>query len=338
MTASAALNPVPDDAGDLLATPGRAGGRAEPRPDAPVIAELRGAVRRFGDVLALDAIDLQVHAGEVLAVLGCNGAGKTTSLGLLTGRLRPDAGQCRLFGQDPSDPVARRHIGVMLQEASLPGTLQVGELVRLFSSYYGDPRPPAETLQVAGLESLSRRRYGALSGGQQRRVQFALAICGRPRLLFVDEPTVGLDVEARRNFWRVLRQLAAEGVAVVLTTHYLEEADALADRIVLMADGRVRAQGSPEQVKARALGKRVVASTGLALAQVMAWPQVDVARIREGAAAPRPGHQLLEVRTGDAESLLRRWLEADPELGSLEVGALSLEDAFLSLTATETRP
>jgi ABC-2 type transport system ATP-binding protein len=288
------------------------------------LAELCDASRRYGPVKALDAVNLQVRAGEVLAVLGANGAGKSTALGLLTGRLSPDAGEARLFGADPREPSVRRGIGVMLQDVDLPDTLRVAEHVRLFSSYYPAPRPVAETLALAGVADLAKRPYGALSGGQKRRVQFALAICGRAPLLFVDEPTVGLDVESRRNFWAVLRQLRDEGAGIVLTTHYLEEADALADRIVLMAAGRVLAEGSPADIKARAAGKRVRARTGLDPADVATWPGVHSVRVEQGS---------IELVAGDAEGLLRRWLAADPGLAELEVRPLSLEEAFLTITA-----
>lgn len=294
-----------------------------PYPPGTVLAELSGARKRYGAVTALDGVDLQVRAGEVLAVLGANGAGKTTALGLLTGRLGPDAGEARLFGADPREPAVRRGIGVMLQEAGLPDTVRVAEHVRLFSSYYGAPRPVAETLALAGLTDLARRPYGALSGGQQRRVQFALAICGRAPLLFVDEPTVGLDVEARRAFWQVLRQLREAGTAIVLTTHYLEEADALADRVVLLAGGRVIAQDSPAGLKARAAGRRVRARSALPAGQVAAWPEAVRVTGADG---------VLEVASDDVEGLLRRWLAADAGLSGLEVRPMSLEDAFVSLT------
>lgn len=291
-----------------------------------VLAALSAAGKRYGNLQALEAVDLHVYAGEVLAVLGANGAGKSTALGLLTGRLSPDAGSARLFGADPRLPAVRRNIGVMLQDGDLPDTLRVAEHVRLFSSYYPSPRPIAETLALAGLEDLARRPYGALSGGQKRRVEFALAICGRPPLLFVDEPTVGLDVEARRNFWAVLRQLRGEGTGIVLTTHYLEEADALADRIVLMAGGRVLAQDTPAGIKSRAEGKRVRARTVLSSDQLGALPGVVSVTVEQG---------VTDVLTRDAESLLRHWLAADAALADLEVRPLSLEEAFLTLT---TRP
>src|SRR5688500_17798631 len=180
------------------------------------LATLRGAGKRYGAVTALDRVDLDVRAGEVLAVLGSNGAGKTTALGLLTGRISADAGAATLFGLDPRDPRARQGIGVMLQAASLPDGLRVAEHVRLQSAYYGSPRPVAETLALAGIADLAKRGYAELSGGQQRRVQFALAAFGRPPLLFVDEPTTGLDVESRRRFWQVLRALRDAGTAIVL--------------------------------------------------------------------------------------------------------------------------
>lgn len=290
------------------------------------LARLAGAAKRYGTLTALDGIDLEVRAGEVLAVLGANGAGKTTALGLLTGRLSPDAGHATLFDADPRDPAVRRGIGVMLQDGGLADTVRVAEHVRLFSSYYARPRPVAETLAMAGLEALARRPYAELSGGQQRRVQFALAICGRAPLLFVDEPTVGLDVESRRNFWAVLRRLRDEGTAIVLTTHYLEEADALADRIVLLARGRVLAEDTPAGLKARAAGKRVRARSSLSVAQVAAWPE---------AARVIAVDDRLDVASADVEGLLRRWLAADPALAELEVRPLNLEEAFLSLTATD---
>ena len=293
-------------------------------PERP-LAQLRGAVKRYGALTALDRVDLDIRAGEVLALLGANGAGKSTTLGLLTGRLSADAGSVSLFGADPRDPAVRRGIGVMLQDGGLADTVRVAEHVRLFSSYYARPRPVAETLAMAGLEDLARRPYAELSGGQRRRVQFALAICGRAPLLFVDEPTVGLDVESRRNFWAVLRRLRDEGTAIVLTTHYLEEADALADRIVLLAGGRILAEDTPAGLKSRAAGKRVQARTALSLEQIAAWPEATRVVAFENR---------IEVASADVEGLLRRWLAADATLRDLEVRALNLEEAFLSLTNT----
>lgn len=294
-----------------------------------LLARLQGASKSYGQVRALCDVGFDVRAGEVLALLGANGAGKSTALGLLTGRLSVDAGAVEVLGGDPRDAAIRRGVGVMLQEGGLPDTLRVAEHVRLFSTYYPNPRPLAETLALAGLLDIAKRPYGALSGGQQRRVQFALAICGRPALMFVDEPTVGLDVESRRNFWAVLRQLRDEGTGIVLTTHYLEEADALADRVVLVAAGRVLAEDTPTGIKSRAAGKRLRARTKLDAATLRAWPGVRSLRMADGVA---------ELLCDDAEGLLRRWFAADDALADLEVRALNLEDAFLALTAPAAMP
>ncbi len=289
------------------------------------LASLQRASKRFGAVCALDDVDLDVRPAEILAVLGPNGAGKTTTLRLLTGALRPDDGEVRLFGDDPTHWRVRQRIGVMQQDTGLPETLRVIELVRQFSGYYPQPRPEAETLQLAGITELASRRYEALSGGQKRRVQFALAICGNPPLLFVDEPTVGLDVEARRGFWKVIRTLRESGTGIVLTTHYIEEADALADRVVLIGSGRVLAEDTPAGLKARAAGKRLRFRSTRPWDELGGWPDVSELS-REG--------QRFDLRTGTPEALLRRLLERDTTLCELEVLPLSLEEAFVSLTTT----
>ena len=288
-----------------------------------VLASLRGVHKRYGARPALDGVDLELHAGQVLALLGPNGAGKTTSIGLLLGLLRADAGEVRLFGRDPQQLVARRGIGVMLQEAQLQQTLSVRELLRLASSYYPSPRPLEESAALAGAHDLLARRYGQLSGGQQRRVQFALAICGRPRLLFLDEPTVGLDVDARRQLWRTIRDLVADGVAVVLTTHYLEEAEQLADRICVMLDGRIVSDGSVEALRSRVQVRSVRCRSQLDAAHVAAWPGVRSA-VREG--------ERLHLSCDLVETVVRRLLQDDPDLSALEVRPVGLEEAFRDLT------
>ena len=288
-----------------------------------VLARLRGVGKSYGALRALDGVDLQLRGGELLALLGPNGAGKTTAIGLLLGLLRADAGVVELFGMDPQRIEARRNIGVMLQDAALPPTLRVGELIRLTASYYPAPRGVVETAELAGVADLMRRPYGKLSGGQQRRVQFALALCGRPRLLFLDEPTVGMDIEAREKLWATIRQLVAEGVSVVLTTHYLEEAEALADRVCVMARGKVISEGSVEALRARIALKRVWCSTRLPLAEVVTWPEVAEARI--------DGERLC-LATEHVEPLVRRLLAHDTQLSALEVRAAGLAEAFVELT------
>jgi ABC-2 type transport system ATP-binding protein len=296
-----------------------AGGRAQ----GPVLASLRGARKRYGALEALAGVDLDLRGGELLALLGPNGAGKTTAIGLLLGLLRADAGTVELFGADPQEIAARRNIGVMLQDAALPPTLKVGELLRLTASYYPDPRSVAESAELAGVSDLLSRPYAKLSGGQQRRVQFALALCGRPRLLFLDEPTVGMDIQARQKLWSAIRTLVAEGCGVVLTTHYLEEAEALADRVCVLAHGRIISEGSVDALRARVAVKQVRCSTLLRLDDVAAWPEVVEARI-EG--------DRLWMSTARAEALLRRLLAADATLADLEVRAAGLAEAFTELT------
>lgn len=288
----------------------------------PVIARWHQASKRYGDVLALDQLSLEIHAGEVLAVLGPNGAGKSTALSLLIGLIRPSSGRTELFGVDPAAPAARRNLGVMLQSGDPPDTLTVAEHLRLFSGYYPQPRTLAETLELAQLTDLAHRRYGTLSGGQQRRVQFALAICGRPRLLLVDEPTTGLDVDARRGFWQVLRRLVAEGTAVVLTTHYLEEADALADRVALIQHGALVALDTPLAIKSRVGGQCLRFRSTLADQLLLQLPGVLSVR-RDGV------HQ--ELRATQVERLLPLLLAADPNLRDLTVSAQSLENAVVDL-------
>ena len=302
---------------------------SEPSTMSPLIA-LRGVGFTYGDghrVLA--AIDLDIVRGDLFGLLGPNGAGKTTSIGLLLGLLRADAGEVRLFGRNPQQVAARRNIGVMLQDAALPPTLKVGELLRLSASYYPAPRPLAESAALAGIEDLLDRPYGKLSGGQQRRVQFAIAVCGRPRLLFLDEPTVGLDLPARQRLWAGVRTLASEGAAVVLTTHYLEEAGHLADRVCVLLRGRIVSDGSVDELRARVATRSVRCNSTLDAGAVAAWPGVRQAQ-REGAQ--------LHLSCDRVEAVVRRLLDADPALSALEVQAAGLDEAFCDLTRDDPTP
>jgi len=294
-----------------------------------VLARLHGASKSYGKVRALDGVDLALRGGELLALLGPNGAGKTTAIGLLLGLLRADGGTVELFGQDPQAIDARRHIGVMLQDAALPATLRVGELIRLAASYYPAPRSVAESADLAGVSDLLQRPYGKLSGGQQRRVQFAIALCGRPKLLFLDEPTVGMDIEARQKLWAAIRQLVAEGNGVVLTTHYLEEAEALADRVCVMTHGKIISEGSVDALRARVSMKRVRCLTRFAPADVADWPGV--------ADATYDGDRLC-IATECAEAVVRQLLARDPDLSALEVRAAGLAEAFTELTRDDALP
>jgi ABC-2 type transport system ATP-binding protein len=294
--------------------------------DSPPVAELRQAVKRHGPVTALAGIDFSVRPGEVVALLGPNGAGKTTAVHLLLGLIRPSAGEARLFGQDPRSSEARMRTGVMLQISKVPETLKVREHVDLTSSYYPHPLPRHEVMATAGLTGLEERLFGKLSGGQRQRLLFALALCGDPDLLFLDEPTVGLDVESRRVFWGVIAEKVAQGRSVLLTTHYLEEADALADRIVLIDRGRVIAEGTPAEIKARAANRKICCRTALPLDVIAAIPGVVGAR-RDG--------DRIELFAADAEPVVRELLGRDAGLSALEVRGADLEEAFLALTGAK---
>ncbi len=301
----------------------RPGGAAGPG----VMAELRRASKVFGrGSRAVDAVlnvDLTVRPGELLAVLGPNGAGKSTAIGMLTGMTAPTTGVARLFGMDPRDVAARRRVGVMLQASGVPDTLRVRELLTAFRGYYPEPLPHEAVVAAAGLAGLDGRLFGSLSGGQQRRVLFAIALCGNPELLFFDEPTTGLDPEIRRTLWAGLRELADAGRGVVLTTHYLEEADALADRIVVLDRGRIIAEGTPSAIKSLVPGRRIAARTAVPVEEARRFPDVR--------GASRAG-SVLTLLVGRPEPALGALLGRDPGLTGLTVTETSLEEAFLILT------
>ncbi len=287
------------------------------------LAQLKGAKKRYGATTALDGLDLEVRPRELLAVLGPNGAGKTTAIALLLGLQQPDAGEVKLFGRSPHDLTARRGVGVMMQEVMLPDALRVGDLISQVRAYYPDPLSFDEAVALAGVEKLVKRPYIKLSGGQKRQVQFALAICGRPRLLFLDEPTTGLDVTARETMWATLRRLVKDGASIVLTTHYIEEAEALADRVVVMAKGRRIAGGTVSEIRSLVVRKRVDCVTAVALPTIEAWSEV-IAAVREG--------DRTSITATEAESVVRRLLAADPKLSELEVRRAGLAEAFAELT------
>jgi ABC-2 type transport system ATP-binding protein len=286
-------------------------------------AEMAGVVKRYGAKTALDRVRLSIGRGKVTALLGPNGAGKSTAIALLLGLTTADSGRVELFGMAPQELAARRRIGVMLQTAALPETLRVGELLELTSSYYARPWGLGEVARMVGIEELLRRPYGALSGGQQRRVQFALAVCGNPELLFLDEPTTGLDIDAREALWSVVRALVGEGSAVLLTTHYLEEAEALAQRVAVLMDGRIVTEGSVDEIRALGVRRHIRCVSSLSVAQVHEWAGVD-------AVSGRDGRLDIEVRT--AEPIVRQLLAADRSLSELEVTRGGLAEAFVQIT------
>lgn len=288
----------------------------------PPIAMLSQVVKRRGATLALNGLDLAIGPGQCVALLGPNGAGKSTSVALLTGRLRPDSGEAFLFGGDPRALAGRGRMGVMLQTAGLPNTLSVREQIDLFRGYYRKPRSLEEVVRLAGLEGLEKRRCGALSGGQQRRVQFALAIAGRPDFLVLDEPTTGMDIDARRALWSAVRSEIARGCAVLLTTHHLDEAEALADRIVVIDHGQVIADGTPAAIKARVSGVAIRCRTRLSDAELAALARVT--------GVSRDGGKVTLLTTS-APATLRELLARDETVDDLTVSGASLEDAVTRL-------
>jgi ABC-2 type transport system ATP-binding protein len=291
------------------------------------VASLAAATKRYGSVTALDAVDLEVRAGEVLGLLGPNGAGKTTAVNLIAGLRKPDAGTVELFGRDPRTPGARERLGVTPQETGMPEVLRVGELVAWTAAHFPRARPAAELLAAFGLADLARRQFGALSGGQKRRLTVALAFAGDPDLVLLDEPTTGLDVTARRVLWSAIREAAAAGKTIVLTSHYLEEIEALADRVVVMDHGRVLADGSLADIRGL-VGLSRVAARVAGEPDLAALPHVARAETREGR---------LELLSDDADSLMRALVEQRVPFAELEVRPASLEEAFLALTEPQRR-
>lgn len=286
-------------------------------------AELIGVRKRFGKVTALDGVNFEVRSGELFALLGQNGAGKTTAISLLLGLQQPDSGHALLFGRSPLELEARHHIGVMMQEAALVPELRVGEQIELVASYYPDPMKPAMAMQLTHIEALADRPYGKLSGGQKRQVQFALAICGRPKLLFLDEPTVGLDLQSRERMWSMLRNLIRQGASIVLTTHYLEEAEALADRVAVLAKGRVIASGTVNEMRALVVRKQISCSSRLSVERIRTWQDVE---------SVRRDHKGLEITARSVEAIVRRLFAEDEDLEDLEIHRAGLAQIFTELT------
>src|SRR5437762_13151399 len=285
-------------------------------------ATLAKVSKNYGDVIALNEVSLDIHPGELTALLGPNGAGKTTAVKLLLGLAAPSNGIARVFNADPRDAANRARTGAMLQVARVPETLRVREHIALFSAYYPKPMPFADIVAAAGLAGIESRKFGELSGGQKQRVLFALAICGDPDLLILDEPTVGLDVEARHLLWQEIRNLLDRGKTVVLTTHYLEEADALADRVAVINKGSIIAEGTPTEIKSRTAGKKIRCITQLSL---------DVIRKMKGVVDVKTDREATVIQANDPESVLRGLLSLDLDVSGIEVTSAGLEDAFLAL-------
>lgn len=285
------------------------------------LARWRGVTRRYGDVLALDDVSLDVPAGQLVGLLGPNGAGKSTLINLLLGLRRPDAGTVELFGGDPRVPTNRALLGCTPQETALPPTLKVREVLDFVARHHPDPVPPAQLLDELGLAEQSGRQTGGLSGGQRRRLSVALALVGRPRLLVLDEPTTGLDVDARHLLWQKVRDFHAAGGTVVVTSHYLEEIEALAERVVVVASGRVLVDDALDAVRGRVQQRRV------SLRAADLPPVSGVARVQSH------GQDRWTLFTTDSDALVRELVRLEVGFLDLEVAPASLEEAFLALTA-----
>jgi ABC-2 type transport system ATP-binding protein len=298
-------------------------------------AALTAVTKRYSNgVLALDNLSLTLRRGEVVALLGPNGAGKSTAIKLLMGLSSPTSGAVRIFGADPRNPAARLRIGVMLQVGKAPEMLRVREHIELFRGYYPNPMSYAAIIQAAGLEGIEARLFGQLSGGQKQRVLFALALAGDPDLIFLDEPTVGFDIKARRAVWVQIRSLAARGKTVLLTTHYLDEADALAHRIIVINKGRVVCEGTPAEVKSLgSIGQGDSRGRSLKTIRCATTLPVEILRAIPGVTSAEIGGGLTTLVSAQPESTLRELLALDRTLHSLEVHSPALEDAFLAITS-----
>jgi ABC-2 type transport system ATP-binding protein len=290
------------------------------------IATFDGVTRRYGHVTAVDGLSLQIQRGQTVALLGPNGAGKTTAVELLLGLASPDQGVVGLCGGPPADAVAAGRVGAMLQDAGLPPWARVAELIGLVRSLYPQPLPLADTLRLADLEPLAGRPVERLSGGQRQRVRLALALAGNPELLVLDEPTAALDVDARRSFWERVRGYVSAGRTVLFATHRLEEADAVADRVVVIAGGRLLADGTPEQVKAQAAGRSTVS-----VAADGDLPRELLERL-PAVAAVEEDRGRLTLSTSDPDATIRALLQQAPRAQGLEVTRAGMEEAFLHLT------
>jgi ABC-2 type transport system ATP-binding protein len=295
-------------------------------PHTPAV-RLGGVTKFFGDVHAVRGIDLEIQPGEMVAFLGPNGAGKTTTIDMVLGLSRPTAGEVEVFGMAPREAIARGLVAAVMQTGGLLKDLTVRETVQYTASLFADTKPVDAVLESAGIAEIANRKVGKCSGGEQQRLRFAMALLSDPALLLLDEPTTGMDVEGRRSFWNAIREDARHGRAVLFATHYLEEADLYADRIVLISNGTIVADGTGSEIKALASGRTVRATWGR--------PDVD-ALTRIG------GVEHVEVRGeqvyvhGQDSDLVARYLLTETDARDLEITTHGLEDAFLSLTGRTT--
>ena len=289
--------------------------------------------KSYGNVRAVRSVDLAIAPGETVAILGPNGAGKTTTIEMVLGLTRPDSGTVTLFGKSPAQAVAAGAVGGMLQTGALVEYLSVRELVTMVASVYPRPLPVEHAMRLAGVTELAERRTNKLSGGQTQRVRFAIALVSNPDLFMLDEPTAAVDVEGRREFWASIRAVAAEGKTVIFATHYLEEADAYADRIVLMARGRIVADGPATEIKAKVSGRIIRATIPVAGPAGPADPAA-LAALPGVTNAERHGEAVI-LTCADSDLTLRALLSRFPAARDIEVAGAGIEEAFMALTADD---
>ena len=289
--------------------------------------ELTGLHKSFGEVRAVDGVDVSIGRGETVALLGPNGAGKSTTIDMLLGLLPPDSGTVSVFGKSPHDAVAAGAIGAMLQTGALIRDLSVRELVTMVSSLYREPLGVDEVLTLTGLEDVARQRTQKLSGGQTQRVRFAVALVSNPELLVLDEPTVAMDVESRHAFWTSMREFASGGKTIVFATHYLEEADAYADRAVLMARGHVVADGPTTEIKAM-VGIRTIRAT-------LPGTGLDGLATLSGVTHVERRGESIVLSCSNSDAAIRALLDRYPAARDIEISGAGLEQAFLLLTGDE---
>jgi ABC-2 type transport system ATP-binding protein len=310
---------------------------AERGDQSSLVIDVRGLRKFYGDREVVRGIDLEVQHGEVFAFLGPNGAGKTTTVEILEGYRSRDAGEVSVLDKDPAvaDRPWRSRVGLVLQSCTMPAELTVGELVELYAGYYPHPRPVAQTIKLVGLTGQRDSRTAHLSGGQLRRLDVALALIGDPELVFLDEPTTGFDPAARHHAWEVIADLRGLGKTIFLTTHYMDEAQALADRVAVIAAGEIVAEGTPDTLGGRDRAMSDISFLHSASTAVSELPEelASVAQVRDGRvhiAAVDPARPLY---------VLTRWaLEKDEQLGDLTVGRPTLEDIYLQLTQAQEQP
>nr|WP_042194866.1 ABC transporter ATP-binding protein [Kibdelosporangium sp. MJ126-NF4] len=289
--------------------------------------DIAGLTKNYGELRAVDGIDLLIAPGEVVALLGPNGAGKSTTVDMILGLTRPDAGNVRVFGNEPREAVAEGAIGAMLQNGTLLDDATVAETVAMVASLHRRPMPVAEAMRRAGIGELADRRCTKLSGGQRQRVRFAVALVANPDLLVLDEPTAAMDVGTRREFWASMREFTDQGRTVLFATHYLDEAEDFADRVILMRSGRIVADGSVAEVRERVSGRTITA--------VLPDIPVELLERMPGVVTADRRADRIQLACKDSDAALRALLNY-PDARDVEVSAAGLEEAFLALTAQET--